>query len=46
MQEMLEQVFINHEDLKNACQISQDFKQYYAYENRVKPTENIANNLQ
>jgi transposase len=46
MQETMEQVLYKQEDLKNACQISQDFKQWYAYENAVKSTENIKNNLQ
>jgi transposase len=46
MQETMEQVLSKQEDLKNAYQISQDFKQWYAYENAIKSTENIKNNLQ
>jgi transposase len=42
----MEQVFSKQVDLKKACQISQDFKQWYAYENAVKSTEKIKNNLQ
>ncbi|GHT61360.1 hypothetical protein AGMMS50239_12120 [Bacteroidia bacterium] len=46
MQETMEQVFMENKDLKNAYQVSQDFKQWYAYENTVKSTEKIKNNLQ
>jgi transposase len=42
----MEQVFMENQDLKNAYQISQDFKQWYAYENTVKSTEKIKTNLQ
>ncbi|GHV31106.1 hypothetical protein FACS1894177_04940 [Bacteroidia bacterium] len=46
MQETMEQVFMENKDLKNAYQVSQNFKQWYAYENTVKSTEKIKNNLQ
>ncbi|GHU81120.1 ISL3 family transposase [Bacteroidia bacterium] len=46
MQESMEQVFIKNKDLKKAYQVSQDFKHWYAYENTVKSTEKIKNNLQ
>jgi transposase len=46
MQETVEQVFIKHQDMKTAYQISRDFKRWYAYENCTKSTEIIKLDLQ
>ena len=44
-EETMYQAFKNHEELKTAYQICQDFKQWYNLENRVKSTEKITENL-
>jgi transposase len=41
MKETINQVFAMHNELKTACQISQNFECWYRYENSVKPTEQI-----
>ena len=45
MEETIYQVFINHEELKTAYQISQDFKQWYNFGNRLKATDKITADL-
>jgi len=45
MQETINHVFTNHNDLKIAYQISQNFKRWYDYENRKKTTEQIKSEL-
>jgi transposase len=45
MQEAVNMLFAKHNDLKIAYQISQNFKQWYHYENRVKTTEQIKSDL-
>jgi transposase len=39
------QVFEQHDDLKKAYQISQDFKHWYDYQNRIKSKDEITKNL-
>jgi transposase len=45
MQETVNMLFTRHNDLKIAYQISQSFKRWYNYENRVKTTEQITADL-
>jgi transposase len=45
MKKTVDQVFGKHDDLKTAYQISQDFKQWYDYKNRIKPIAEITKNL-
>jgi transposase len=45
MQETINHIFTNHNDLKIAYKISQDFKRWYNYENCVKSTEKIRADL-
>jgi transposase len=45
MKETINQVFAMHNELKTAYQISQHFKWWYRYENSVKPTEQIKQDL-
>ena len=45
MQETINQVFEKYDDLKIAYQISQDFKKWYDYKNRFKPSCEITKNL-
>ena len=45
MEETIYQTFTNHEELKTAYQISQDFKQWYEISNRVKPIAKITQEL-
>jgi transposase len=45
MQETINHIFTNHNDLKIAYQISQDFKHWYDYENRKKTTEQIKTDI-
>jgi transposase len=45
MQETINQVFEQYDDLKLAYQISQNFKQWYDYKNRCKPTCEITKSL-
>ena len=41
----INQVFEKYDDLKMAYQISQDFKKWYDYKNRFKPSCEITKNL-
>jgi transposase len=45
MEEIINQVFKMHNEVKMAYQISQKFKQWYNYQNRFTPTEKITENL-
>jgi transposase len=45
MEETIHQVFSNHEEVKTACLISQDFKRWYGINNRFTPGEKITENL-
>jgi transposase len=45
MKTTINQVFIEHNDLKIAYEISQKFKHWYDYENRINSTEKITQNL-
>lgn len=45
MEETIHQVFSDHEELKTAYQISQDFKRWYDISNRFTPGEKITENL-
>jgi len=45
MKKTIEQVFEKNDDLKTAYQISQDFKHWYDYQNRMKPIDLITKNL-
>jgi transposase len=45
MQETINQVFEKYDDLKMAYQISQEFKKWYDYKNRFKPTWEITKTL-
>ena len=45
MQATINQVFEKYDDLKMAYQISQDFKKWYDYNNRDKPTWQITKTL-
>ena len=45
MKKTVDQVFDKHDDLKMAYQISQDFKHWYDYLNRIKPIHEITKNL-
>jgi transposase len=45
MKETVNQVFEKYDDLKTAYQISQNFKHWYDYQNRLKPISEITNNL-
>jgi transposase len=45
MKKTILQVFEKHAELKIAYQISQDFKQWYDYQNRIKSINEITNNL-
>jgi len=45
MQDIINQVFTEHNELKTVYEISQKFKQWYDYENRFKSVEKISQNL-
>jgi transposase len=45
MEETVAQVFNNHEELKTAYQISQDFKRWYHISNKFKTSEKITEDL-
>ncbi|MDR2764139.1 MAG: transposase [Tannerella sp.] len=45
MEETIHQVFSNHEELKTAYRISQDFKRWYDISNRFKTTEKNTEDL-
>jgi transposase len=45
MKNTVNQVFEKHPDLKIAYQISQNFKHWYDYQNRIKSISQITNNL-
>jgi transposase len=45
MEETVSQVFINHEELKTAYQVSQNFKRWYNIGNRFKTTDKITADL-
>ena len=45
METIINQVFEKHDDLKLAYQISQNFKEWYAYYNRKKSREQICSDL-
>ena len=45
MKKTVEQVFAKHADLKKAYQISQNFKNWYDYQNHIKSSEAITKDL-
>jgi transposase len=45
MKNVVNQIFIKHNELKTAYQISQNFKHWYDYENHTKSREEITKNL-
>jgi transposase len=45
MQNTMNQVFAKHRKLQTACEISQKFKQWYDYQNHIKPIEKIQKEL-
>jgi transposase len=45
MKETVNQVFEKYDDLKTAYHISQNFKHWYDYQNRLKSTDEITSNL-
>jgi len=45
MQETINQLFEEHQELKTAYQISQNFKHWYDYQNRFIPLDKITQNL-